>query len=99
MLNKIIEKVSTFFERYTSNISLPFAIANAVMSLSYSLIGGLLIIYPDSVFAQMMLPSEKWAYALGIVLVVYGIFRAWRVYSRYKDDDDDDYEYYDGTKG
>ena len=46
-----------------------FAIVNAMMALSYSVIGILLIIYPESNFAQMMLPSYKWAYALGTLLV------------------------------
>lgn len=77
-----------------------FAIVNAVMALSYSFIGILLIIYPASNFAQMMLPSNNWAYALGILLVVYGLYRAWRVYEKFREDDDgDDYEYYDGRKG
>ncbi|MEA5458363.1 hypothetical protein VB796_04905 [Arcicella sp. LKC2W] len=78
-----------------------FAIVNALMALSYSIIGVMLVLYPQSAFAQMMLPSSKWAYALGAVLIVYGLFRAWRVYEKFKDDDDDDeeYSYYDGRKG
>lgn len=77
-----------------------FAIVNAMMALSYSVIGMLLIIYPESNFAQMMLPSYKWAYALGLLLVVYGLYRAWRIYEKFRNDDDDDkYEYYDGKKG
>ncbi len=75
-----------------------FAIVNAVMALSYSLIGILLIIYPESNFAQMMLPSHKWAYALGALLVIYGLYRAWRVYEKFRDDDDDEYSYYDDDK-
>ncbi len=77
-----------------------FAIVNAVMALSYSFIGILLIIYPESKFAQMMLPSYMWAYALGALLIIYGLYRAWRVYEKFKEDDDDDeYEYYDGKRG
>ena len=77
-----------------------FAIVNAMMALSYSVIGMLLIIYPESNFAQMMLPSYKWAYALGVLLVVYGLYRAWRIYEKFrKNDDDDEYEYYDWKKG
>jgi hypothetical protein len=77
-----------------------FALINALMALSYSVIGIFLIVNPESAFAQMMLPSYKWAYALGAVLVIYGIFRAWRAYSKIKDDDDDDeqYQYYDQPK-
>ena len=75
-----------------------FAIVNAVMALSYSMIGILLIIYPESNFAQMMLPSSKWAYALGALLVVYGLYRAWRVYEKFRDDDDDEFSYYDEKK-
>lgn len=75
-----------------------FAIVNAMMALSYSLIGILLIIYPESNFAQMMLPSSKWAYALGALLVVYGLYRAWRVYEKFRDDDDDEFSYYDEKK-
>ncbi|MES2520404.1 MAG: hypothetical protein V4585_19960 [Bacteroidota bacterium] len=79
-----------------------FAIVNAIMALSYSIIGVMLILYPESNFAQMMLPSKTWVYALGAVLVIYGIFRAWRVYKKFEDDEDDDgeeYSYYDGKKG
>jgi sulfite exporter TauE/SafE len=79
-----------------------FAIVNAVMALSYSFIGILLIIYPESNFAQMMLPSNKWAYALGALLIIYGLYRAWRVYEKFRNDDDDDgeeYSYYDGKGG
>lgn len=69
------------------------------MALSYSGIGVLLILNPESAFSQMMLPSSYYAYALGILLVVYGFFRAWRVYSNLKDDDDDEeYSYYDDEK-
>lgn len=73
---------------------------NVLMALSYSGIGVLLIINPESAFSQMMLPSSYYAYALGFILVVYGLFRAWRVYSNLKDDDDDDeeYAYYDDEK-
>ena len=76
-----------------------FAIVNALMSLSYSVIGIILILNPDSNFAQMMLPSKGYVYGLGVLLIAYGIFRAWRVYKKNKSDDDDDYEYYDGRKG
>ncbi|MCU0468650.1 MAG: hypothetical protein MUF58_08615 [Arcicella sp.] len=78
-----------------------FAIVNALMALSYSIIGIMLVIYPESNFAQMMLPSKNWAYALGAVLIVYGLFRAWRVYQKIEDENDDDgeeYSYYDGRK-
>ncbi len=77
-----------------------FAIVNAVMALSYSLIGVLLIIYPESNFAVMMLPSKMYVYGLAALLIIYGLYRAWRVYQKFRDDDDDDeYEYYDGRKG
>ena len=47
-----------------------------------------------------MLPSYKWAYALGSLLIIYGFYRAWRIYEKFRDEDDgDDYEYYDGSKG
>jgi hypothetical protein len=79
----------------------PFAIVSALMALSYSIIGFLLILNPDSNFAQMMLPSKTYVYALGALLIVYGFYRAWRAYQKIKDDDNDDeeYEYYDGKKG
>lgn len=78
-----------------------FAIVNAVMALSYSLIGILLIIYPESNFAQMMLPSKTYVYGLAALLIIYGLYRAWRVYEKFREDndDDDEYEYYDGRKG
>jgi hypothetical protein len=77
-----------------------FAIVNAVMALSYSLIGILLIIYPESNFAVMMLPSKIYVYGLAALLIIYGLYRAWRVYEKFREDDDDDeYEYYDGRKG
>ncbi|PWK27423.1 hypothetical protein LV89_01736 [Arcicella aurantiaca] len=79
-----------------------FAIVNALMALSYSIIGVMLVLYPESAFAQMMLPSYKWAYALGAVLIVYGLFRAWRVYQKNRDEDEEDdeeYSYYDGSNG
>jgi formate hydrogenlyase subunit 3/multisubunit Na+/H+ antiporter MnhD subunit len=76
------------------------AIVSALMALSYSLMGILLFIYPDSAFTERFLPDYKWAYYLGTLLIVYGIYRAWRMYQKFKDDDDDEeYEYYDGTKG
>ncbi len=68
------------------------------MALSYSGIGILLIFNPESAFSQMMLPSSYYAYALGLLLVIYGLFRAWRVYSNLKDDDDEEYSYYDDEK-
>ena len=99
MIKNLIEKVTGFFVNYGSNTTLVFAIVNAVMALSYSLIGIILIIYPESNFAQMMLPSYKWAYALGALLVIYGLYRAWRVYEKFRDDnDDDEYSYYDDKK-
>ncbi len=78
-----------------------FAIVNALMALSYSIIGILLIIYPESNFAQMMLPSKTYVYGLSALLIIYGLYRAWRVYEKFREDDDndDDYEYYDGRKG
>ncbi|MEA5260905.1 hypothetical protein VB264_24115 [Arcicella aquatica] len=78
-----------------------FLLVNVLMALSYSVIGLLLILNPQSTFAQMMLPSSWYAYALGALLVIYGIFRAWRVYTKLKDEDDDDneeYSYYDEKK-
>jgi hypothetical protein len=76
-----------------------FAIVSALMALSYSIIGILLILNPESNFAQMMLPSKGYVYGLGALLIAYGIFRAWRVFQKNKDDDDEEYEYYDGKKG
>jgi formate hydrogenlyase subunit 3/multisubunit Na+/H+ antiporter MnhD subunit len=75
------------------------AIVAALMALSYSVMGILLFIYPDSAFTERFLPNYRWAYYLGALLIIYGCYRAWRVYKKFKDDDDDDYEYYDGTKG
>ncbi len=76
-----------------------FVLINVLMALSYSGIGVLLILYPESAFSQMMLPSSYYAYALGIVLVLYGLFRAWRVYTKLKEEDDDEeYSYYDDEK-
>ncbi|MDZ7899887.1 MAG: hypothetical protein U5N85_17920 [Arcicella sp.] len=76
------------------------AIVSALMALSYSFMGILLFIYPDSAFTERFLPDYKWAYYLGTLLIIYGIYRAWRMYQKFKDEDeDDDYEYYDGTKG
>ncbi|MDR6564856.1 MULTISPECIES: hypothetical protein [unclassified Arcicella] len=78
-----------------------FLLVNVLMALSYAVIGLLLILNPQSTFAQMMLPSSWYAYALGALLVIYGIFRAWRVYTKLKDEDDDDkeeYSYYDEKK-
>jgi hypothetical protein len=79
-----------------------FAIVNALMALSYSIIGILLIVYPDSYFVQNFLPSKAYLYGLAVLLIVYGLFRAWRVYDKFKDDEEDDgeeYSYYDGKKG
>ncbi|MFC0185011.1 hypothetical protein SAMN04515674_11581 [Pseudarcicella hirudinis] len=81
-----------------------FAIINVLMALSYAFMGLFLIIFPESYFAQMVLPSTTWAYALGGLLVIYGCFRAWRVYQKLKGEDDDEdeqqeYRYYDGKKG
>ena len=76
------------------------AIVYAMMALSYSVMGILLMIYPESVFSERFLPNYRWSYYLGILLVVYGVYRAWRAFNKFKDDEDeDDYEYYDGTKG
>jgi protein-S-isoprenylcysteine O-methyltransferase Ste14 len=72
-----------------------FAIVNALMALSYSIIGVFLILFPDSYFAQNFLPSKTYVYGLAVLLIVYGLFRAWRVYQKFKDDDDDEYSYYD----
>jgi uncharacterized membrane protein HdeD (DUF308 family) len=79
----------------------PFAIVNALMALSYSIIGILLILNPESNFAQMMLPSKTYVYGLGALLIIYGLFRVWRAYQKNKDDDDDgeEYSYYDGKRG
>jgi hypothetical protein len=80
-----------------------FAIVNALMALSYSIIGILLIIYPDSYFVQNFLPSKSYLYGLAVLLIVYGLYRAWRVYDKFKDEEEDDdgeeYSYYDGKKG
>ena len=75
------------------------AIVYALMALSYSVMGILLIIFPESAFSERFLINYRWSYYLGILLVIYGVYRAWRAYSKFRDDDDDDYEYYDGTKG
>ena len=78
------------------------AIVYAMMALSYSVMGVLIMLYPESAFSERFLPNYMWSYYLGVLLVIYGIYRAWRAYIKYKDDDDDDdegYEYYDGKKG
>lgn len=78
------------------------AIVYATMALSYSVMGILLMLYPESVFSERFLPNYRWSYYLGTLLVVYGVYRAWRAYERFKDDEEDDdegYEYYDGKKG
>lgn len=78
-----------------------FVLVNVLMALSYAVIGLLLVLNPESAFAQMMLPSSLYVYALGALLIIYGIFRAWRVYTKLKDEDDDDneeYSYYDEKK-
>lgn len=76
-----------------------FVLVNVLMALSYSAIGMLLILYPESAFSQMMLPSSIYAYALGGLLLIYGIFRAWRVYVNLKDDgDDDEFSHYEEKK-
>ncbi len=78
----------------------PFAIVNAFMALSYSILGIFLILNPDSYFAQNFLKSKAYVYGLGALLIVYGLYRAWRAYQKNKgDDDDEEYEYYDGRKG
>jgi hypothetical protein len=99
MLKNLIEKVIGFFVNYGTNTTLPFAIVNALMALSYSILGVFLALFPDSYFAQNFLPSKVYVYGLATLLIVYGLFRAWRVYKKFKDDDDDEYEYYDGRKG
>jgi len=76
------------------------AIVSALMALSYSAMGILIIIFPESAFSERFLPNYKWSYYLGLLLLVYGIYRAWRVYKKFNDDDDgEQYEYYDGRKG
>jgi hypothetical protein len=77
-----------------------FLLVNILMALSYSVIGMLLILFPESTFSQMMLPSSLYAYALGTLLLIYGFFRAWRVYSKLKDEEteDDEYSHYDEEK-
>ncbi|MET3127705.1 type IV secretory pathway VirB6-like protein [Arcicella rosea] len=75
-----------------------FVLVNVLMALSYSVIGALLILYPESAFSQMMLPSPLYAYALGALLLLYGIFRAWRVYIKMNEDNDegeDKYSHYE----
>jgi hypothetical protein len=99
MLKNLIEKIAGFFVNYGSNTSLVFAIVNALMALSYSILGVFLILFPDSYFAQNFLPSKGYVYGLAVLLMVYGFYRAWRVFKKFKDDDDDEYEYYDGKKG
>ena len=76
------------------------AIVYAMMALSYSVMGVLIMLYPESAFSERFLPNYRWSYYLGILLVVYGVYRAWRAFKKFKDDDDDEeYEYYDGKKG
>ncbi len=102
MLKNLIEKVTGFFVNYGSNTTLLFAIVNAVMALSYSILGIFLVLFPDSYFAQNFLPPSKgYVYGLAVLLIVYGMYRAWRVFKKFKsdDDDEDEYEYYDGKKG
>lgn len=76
------------------------AIVYATMALSYSVMGILIMIYPESAFSERFLPNYKWSYYLGILLVVYGVYRVWRAYTKYKDDEDEDegYQYYDDKK-
>jgi len=100
MLKNLIENVKLFFVNYGSNTTLVFTIVNAMMALSYSILGVFLILFPDSYFAQNFLPSKSYVYSLAVLLIIYGFYRAWRVFKKFKDDDDDDeYEYYDGKKG
>ena len=66
-----------------------------VGTIAGSIIGVFLILFPDSYFAQNFLPSKTYVYGLAVLLIVYGLFRAWRVYQKFKDDDDDEYSYYD----
>jgi hypothetical protein len=78
------------------------AIVYALMALSYSVMGILIMLYPESAFSERFLPNYRWSYYLGILLVVYGVYRAWRAYKKFEDDndnDDEEYEYYDGRKG
>ena len=77
------------------------AIVYALMALSYSVMGILIIIYPESAFSERFLPNYRWSYYLGVLLVIYGVYRAWRAYKKFEDDNDDDeeYQYYDGRKG
>jgi amino acid permease len=98
---KMFKRINHLTEKYKKLLSLVLAIANALMSLSYSIIGVFLALFPDSYIAQRFLPSNKnYVYGLALLLIVYGLFRAWRVFKKFKDDDDDeDYEYYDGRKG
>ncbi|WP_044173082.1 hypothetical protein [Flectobacillus major] len=80
-------------------------IISALMSLAYVGIGIFLVIFPKSAFAQVFFPSDWWSYAWGAVLIIYGIYRGWRAYEKYKEDSSDDeddttqYRYYDGKKG
>jgi len=91
----------SFYIKYQKMSGRIFVLVNVLMALSYAVIGLLLVLNPESAFAQMMLPSSLYVYALGALLIIYGIFRAWRVYTKLKDEDDDDneeYSYYDEKK-
>lgn len=67
-------------------------VVSVVTSMAYTAMGVYLIAVPDSGFAIQFLPSDNWAYAFGAVLIVYGLYRAWRAYEKVKDgmgDEDD----------
>lgn len=72
------------------------------MSVIYVLAGLFFIVFPYSTVAQNLLPSAKWSYVLGALLIIYGFYRAWRAIQSQKDDDDDEdeeeYRYYSGKK-
>ncbi len=50
-----------------------------IMALAYIGIGGLIIARSDEMFNI----TGKYAVPLGIVLIVYGIFRSYKIYQRY----------------
>ena len=60
-----------------------------IMAFAYAVVGVLLIVFPESNFSKMILPSAKWSYALGLMLIIYGFFRAWRTYQKFKEDERD----------
>ncbi|MDH4460615.1 MAG: hypothetical protein QE277_04280 [Flectobacillus sp.] len=65
-------------------------IVSVITSMAYTAMGVYLIAVPDSGFAIQFLPSDNWAYVFGAVLIVYGLYRAWRAYEKVKESMDEE---------